>query len=130
MGFEKQGFGSTSKGLETVKYFWSQRGIERPAINIIDGSGLSPQNRVTTDALVKVMQYAQSRSWFNSFYHSLPEINGVRMKSGSIGGARSYTGYIKSKDGNQYTFAFIINNYSGSANETVRKMWGVLDVLK
>lgn len=130
IGLEKQGVASTTKGLETIKYFWSQRGIEKAAINIIDGSGLSPQNRVTTGALVTVMQYAGSKPWFNSFYHSLPEINGIKMKSGSIGGARSYTGFIKSKYGTEYTFAFIVNNYDGSANETVKKMWRVLDVMK
>jgi len=130
IGLEKQGLASTTKGLEIIKYFWSQRGIEKAAINIIDGSGLSPQNRVTTDALVTVMQYAGSRPWFNSFHHALPEINSIKMKSGSIGGARSYTGYIKSGNGSEYTFAFIINNYDGSATETVRKMWRVLDVMK
>ena len=126
----KEGLGSTEKGVEIIKYFWSQRGIEKSALNIMDGSGLSPQNRVTTDALVKVMQYARSRPWFNSFYRSLPEINGITMKSGSINGARSYTGYTKSNTGAEYTFAIIINNYDGSSSETVRKMWRVLDLLK
>lgn len=105
-------------------------GIEKSALNIMDGSGLSPQNRVTTDALVKAMIYAKSKSWFSSFYHALPEINGITMKSGSINGARSYTGYIKSKNGGDYTFAMIINNYDGNASEIVRKMWQVLDILK
>ncbi len=127
---DKEGLGSTEKGIEIIKYFWSQRGIEKSALNIMDGSGLSPQNRVTTDALVKVMQYARLRPWFNSFYRALPEINGITMKSGSINGARSYTGYIKSKTGTEYTFAIIINNYDGSSSETVRKMWRVLDLLK
>lgn len=130
IGLEKQGLASTTIGLEIIKYFWSQRGIGKAAINIIDGSGLSPQNRVTTHALVTIMQYAGSRPWFNSFHHSIPEINGIKMKSGSIGGARSYTGYIKSNIGSEYTFAFIVNNYDGSASETVRKMWRVLDVMK
>lgn len=130
IGMEKGGVGTTTKGVDVIKYFWSQRGIDKSAINIVDGSGLSPQNRVTTDALVKVMQYARSSPWFNSFYNALPDINSIRMKSGSIGGAKSYTGYIKSKDGKEYTFAVIVNNYDGSAGEMVRKMWRVLDVLK
>ncbi len=130
IGLEKQGVASTTKGLEIIKYFWSQNGIEKAAINIIDGSGLSPQNRVTTNALVTMLQYAASKPWFESFHHSIPEINGIKMKSGSIGGVRSYTGFIKSENGTGYTFAFIINNYDGSANETVRKMWRVLDVMK
>jgi len=130
VALEKEGFGSTEKGVDIIKYFWSQRGIEKSALNIMDGSGLSPQNRVTTDALVKVMQYARSKPWFNSFYRALPEINGITMKSGSINGVRSYTGYVKSKSGNEYTFALIVNNYDGGSSEMVRKMWRVLDMLK
>lgn len=127
---EKEGSGSTEKGVDILKFFWAQRGIEKSALNIMDGSGLSPQNRVTTDALVKAMMYAKSKSWFSSFYHALPEINGITMKSGSINGARSYTGYIKSKSGVDYTFAMIVNNYDGNASEMVRKMWQILDILK
>ncbi|MEJ7767583.1 MAG: D-alanyl-D-alanine carboxypeptidase/D-alanyl-D-alanine-endopeptidase [Chitinophagaceae bacterium] len=130
IAFEKDGFGDMDKGLEMVKLFWSQRGIEKSAINIYDGSGLSPQNRVTTDALAKVMLYARSKPWFQVFSNSLPVINGVAMKSGSIGGARSYTGYLNNKDGNGYTFAIIVNNYDGNSNEVVRKIWALLDILK
>jgi len=127
---EKGGVGSTGKGVDIIKFFWSQRGIEKSALNIMDGCGLSPQNRVTSDALVRAMQYARSKPWFNSFYHALPEINGITMKSGSINGARSYTGYIKSKNGMEYTFAIIVNNYDGNSSEMIRKMWRVLDILK
>ncbi len=68
-------------------------------MNIIDGSGLSPANRVTTSTLVSVMQYAKKQAWFPAFYNALPEINGIKMKSGSIGGVVSYTGFIKNKKG-------------------------------
>jgi serine-type D-Ala-D-Ala carboxypeptidase/endopeptidase (penicillin-binding protein 4) len=130
IAFEKTGFGSTEGGLDIIQEFWQKRGIERSALNITDGSGLSPQNRVTTNALVTMMQYAKTRSWYNLFHHALPEINGIRMKSGSIGGVRSFTGYIRSKSGKEYTFAFIVNNYSGSSSSIVNKMWKVLDVMK
>ena len=127
---KKTGIASTEKGVEIVKDFWSHQGIDKAAINIIDGSGLSPQNRVTTNALVKVLQYAKKRQWYNSFYLSLPTYNGMKMKSGSIGGARSFAGYHSSKDGKDYIFAIIVNNYDGSASAMVRKMYQVLDALK
>ena len=130
IAYERAGKGSTQKGVELVRDFWSRQGIDRSAINMLDGSGLSPQNRITADALVKAMQYARERPWFSSFYNALPEINGLKMKSGSIGGARSFTGYSKSKNGNEYTFAIIVNNYDGNAGELVRKMYAVLDNLK
>ncbi len=121
---------ATDSGVSVIQNFWSKKGIEKSALNIIDGSGLSPGNRVTTRALVTVMQHAEKQKWFPSFYNALPEINGIKMKSGSIGGVVSYTGYIKSKTGNEYTFAFIINNFTGSADEVRKKMWALLDVLK
>jgi D-alanyl-D-alanine carboxypeptidase/D-alanyl-D-alanine-endopeptidase (penicillin-binding protein 4) len=52
------------------------------------------------------------------------------MKSGSIGGVSSYAGYVKSKNGIEYTFAFIINNYNGSGSAIKEKMWKLLDILK
>ena len=130
IAYEKAGFGSTDSGINIIKDFWSKNGIEKSALHIIDGSGLSPANRVTTNALVTVMQYAKKQSWYASFYNALPEQNGIKMKSGYIGGVRSYTGYIKSKSGAEYTFAFIINNYDGNPGAVREKMWKLLDILK
>ncbi len=130
IAFRKSGFGSTDKGIELIKKFWEEKGLEESAINVIDGSGLSPQNRVTADALVKVLQFAKSRSWFNSFFYALPEFNGIKMKSGSITGARAYAGYLTSKTGSGYSFAIIINNYNGEAGTIVKKMYKLLDILK
>ncbi len=125
LGYEKRKQGTTEAGLSIIKSFWKSNGIDSTSINMIDGSGLSPGNRITPAALVKVMQYARSKPWFSSFYNALPVINGIKMKSGSIGGARSFTGYV----GN-YTFAIVINNYNGSPGEMVRKMYSLLDILK
>lgn len=130
IGYEKTKNGSTDAGIKIFKDFWAQRGIEKSALKIIDGSGLSPANRVTTVALVTIMQYAKKQNWFSSFYLALPEINGIKMKDGYISGVRSYTGYIKNKDGMEYTFSFITNNFDGSASSVREKMWKVLDVLK
>lgn len=130
MAYNKTNLGSTEKGVEILKDFWKEHGIENAAINIIDGSGLSPQNRVTTDALVSVLQYAKTRPWYNSFYSALPTYNGMKMKSGTIGGAKAYTGYNTSKNGIAYTFAIIINNFDESGGNIVSKIYKVLDELK
>lgn len=121
--------GNTDSGVNVIQRFWKDKGIEPYAINIVDGSGLSPSNRVTTKALVTVMEYARKQKWFPSFYDALPTISGIKMKSGSINGVISYTGFIKGKDNNQYTFSFVINNYNGSGNEVRKKMWKLLGVL-
>jgi serine-type D-Ala-D-Ala carboxypeptidase/endopeptidase (penicillin-binding protein 4) len=130
IAYEKLKFGSTDSGIAIIKDFWSKRGIEKSGLNIIDGSGLSPANRVTTNALVTVMQYARQQKWFTSFYNALPEMNGIKMKDGYINGVRSYTGYIKSTSGNEYTFSLIVNNFDGNPATVREKMWKVLDILK
>jgi len=130
IALEKSGYGSAEKGIELVQQYWEAHGIESEALNIMDGSGLSPQNRVTPHALVQALQYAATRPWYGKFYDALPEINNIHMKSGSIGGARSYAGYIQGRDGKQYTFALIVNNYNGSSYDIIRKMWRLLDQLK
>jgi D-alanyl-D-alanine carboxypeptidase/D-alanyl-D-alanine-endopeptidase (penicillin-binding protein 4) len=130
IAFEKTGIGSTDKGISLIKDFWKERGIEPSALRMLDGSGLSPQNRVTVDALVKVLQYAKSRPWFNYYYDALPVFNQMKLKSGTIGGAKSFAGYHTAKDGTAYTVAIIVNNYNGSAGEIVKKLFLVLDELK
>jgi len=127
---EATGFGATEKGLEIVKDFFVRNGIEKSSINIIDGSGLSPQNRVTASSLTKALFYAKGRSWFHSFYNALPEINGMKMKSGLIGGSRSYAGFQKAANGKEYIFSIIVNNYNGSLSEMDRKLFKILDLLK
>ncbi len=130
IALKKKGFGTTSDGLGIIKELWKLKGIDNSELKIKDGSGLSPANRVTPHALVSIMQYAAKQSWFSSFYNSLPLQNNIKMKSGYIGGVRSYTGYIKSKTGEEYTFAFIINNFDGSPGSVREKMWKLLDLLK
>jgi D-alanyl-D-alanine carboxypeptidase/D-alanyl-D-alanine-endopeptidase (penicillin-binding protein 4) len=55
IAYNKGNTGSTDNGVNELKKFWQQNGIDSSAINISDGSGLSPQNRVTTFALVNAL---------------------------------------------------------------------------
>lgn len=130
IGEKETMFNSIKSGVPALINFWSKNGIEKSALNIVDGSGLSPQNRVTTNALVTALQFAKDKNWYSSFYNALPMYNGMHMKSGTIGGAKAYAGYHTSKAGVQYTFAIIINNYDSEAGSIVPKMFKVLDELK
>ena len=130
MAYKESGIGATTKGVGLLQTFWNNKGIEKSALNIMDGSGLSPQNRVTTHALVTALQYARNKDWYSSFYAALPVYNGMHMKSGTIGGAKAYAGYHTAANGVAYTFAIIINNYDASAGSIVPKMFKILDELK
>jgi serine-type D-Ala-D-Ala carboxypeptidase/endopeptidase (penicillin-binding protein 4) len=130
IAYKEQGFGSTDSGLNIVKRFWKEKGIEPNELNLYDGSGLSPLNRVTTHAQVEVLKFARKRDWFPQFYDALPEFNGMKMKSGTISDVKGFCGYQKSKKGEEYIFSFLVNNYSGKSSALVSKMYTVLDELK
>jgi len=128
--YEKNGYGSTDSGVVIVKDFWKQKAIDEDELNIFDGSGLSPLNRVTTHSQVEILKYAKTRNWFPYFYDALPEYNGMKIKSGTIRDVKGFCGYHKAKDDNEYIFSFLVNNYNGSASGVVNKMYKVLDMLK
>ncbi|OSZ80122.1 D-alanyl-D-alanine carboxypeptidase/D-alanyl-D-alanine-endopeptidase [Chitinophagaceae bacterium IBVUCB2] len=128
--YEKQGFGSTDSGVAIVKKFWKEKGLDPDELNMADGSGLSPLNRVTTHAQVEILKYAKTKDWFQYFYNSLPLYNGMVMKSGTISDVKGFCGYHKAKDGREYIFSFLVNNYNGKTSAAVNKMYTVLNELK
>jgi len=130
ISFQKTGFAETDKGVTIVKNFWKEKGIGPTELNMVDGSGLSPLNRITTHAQVMVLKYATTQPWFNGYFNAFPEYNGMKMKSGTINGVKGFCGYQKSKDGNEYIFSFLVNNYNGPSSAVVQKMYKVLDELK
>lgn len=130
MALEKTKVPATDSGVTVVKKFWKEKGLDDDELNIRDGSGLSPLNRVTTHAQVEILKYAKSKSWFPFFLQSLPDYNGMTMKSGTISDVKGFCGYHKAKDGKEYIFSFLVNNYSGKTSPLVGKMYKVLDELK
>ena len=130
IAYSKTGFGETDKGVEIIKNFWKEKGIASTELNIADGSGLSPLNRVTTHAQVMVLKYAKLQPWFDGYYNAFPQYNGMKMKSGTISNVKGFCGYQKSKDGNEYIFSFLVNNYNGAPSSLIQKMYKVLNELK
>ncbi len=130
MAFGQKSYGVTDTGVVVVKDFWKSKGIDPDELNIVDGSGLSPLNRVTTHAQAEVLKFAKQQPWFSSFFDALPIYNNMHMKSGTIRNVKGFAGYHTAKNGKTYIFSFLVNNYNGSANGLVRKIYKVLDVLK
>lgn len=128
IGKTRKGDSRYGESITALKDFWASKGIKKSAINFADGSGLSPQNYVSSKAEVQALLYAQKRAWFPEFQESFPTYNSMKMKSGTIKNTKSYAGYHASKEGKNYVFSIIINNYQGSnANAALFK---ILDNLK
>lgn len=120
---------STNDGVDVEQAFWKARGIDPNSLNIVDGSGLSPGDRVTTLTLATILQSAKKEEWFTDFYNSLPIYNDMHMKSGSILNVLTYAGY-HACHGREVCFSIMVNNFSGSSKAIKEKMFRVLDELK
>lgn len=119
---------TTANGVNTEVKFWSSKGLDKRALNIFDGSGLSPATRVTTAAMANLLFQVQTEPWFADYLNSFPENNGMKIKSGSIKDVSAYAGYYTASNGNSYVVVININNYNGSGIS--RKLFKVLDALK
>lgn len=122
---------SASQGIQALTTHWQQKlGIPAGELRFRDGSGLSSQNRITPNAMLRIMEHARKQPWFAEFYEGLPTINGMKMKSGTISGVLGYTGYQRSANGQDLTFVLLVNNYHGSAQTMRQQMFKLLNVLK
>jgi len=121
----------TDDAADTMRDFWVNKlGLEKGSMRIFDGSGLSPENRVTTMAMAKILTSIKRESWFSDYYKSIPVYNGMKMKSGTIGGVLGYTGYQKASNGTELVFSLLVNNYEGTAYNMRQQMFRLLNALK
>jgi len=119
---------TTANGTAIAIEYWKERGIDPNALNMADGSGLSPATRVTTYAMAKILYQSQQEPWFKDFYESLPEFNGMKIKSGSINDVSAFAGYYTNPAGKKYIVVINVNNYNGSGIN--KKIYKALDALK
>ena len=124
------GIGSLEDGIGIIRQFWKARGIETGALRMIDGSGLSPQNRLTAGTLVSILQYARKQWWYAQYLDAFPIYNNMTLKSGTIGGAKSFAGYHTMPNGKTVILAILVNNYDGSSSAIVNKLFRLLDEVK
>lgn len=113
-----------------IKQFWSNRGVDIFMTRILDGCGLSPQNGVSAENFVQLLQYMSNSKEKAAFIRSLPTsgrtgtlktmfvktaLEGkVHAKSGTIKGTRNYAGYIDMPDGDKLVFAVLVSDSNGS----------------
>jgi len=103
MGEVVKGEGSTTAGIQVVRDFWKQQGMDLEGFQMMDGSGLSRKNLIQTKQLVHVLIAMKGNL---SFFYSLPEKEpGIRGKTGGMSFVRGYAGYVE-----DIAFAIVINH--------------------
>jgi len=128
LGKQFRDVGSAAKGIEVVKEFVSEIGIDPQELVMVDGSGLSRYNYVTPNSIVTLLRVMRRHPVGRYFYDSLPiaGVDGtlkrrmqgtpaegnVRAKTGYIENARALSGYVTTADGEELAFSLIVNNYT------------------
>ena len=113
-----------------VKEFYEKLGLKTENIIIKDGCGVSRYDIINTDWMSEALSKLYKQSNFEKYkeYMAQPgdgtlskrlyELRGdARFKTGSLSNISAITGYIKSQDGNLYSFAMITQNFTQSQKE-------------
>lgn len=138
IGRKYQQVGTTEAGIAAVMELLTARGLDTLPAGIVDGSGLSRRNLLTTAFLTELLIYAQNEDWFTAFYSSLPvaclpeKLTGgslrhrlcrtpaagkVVAKTGSMTGVGALSGYITNRNDKRLAFSMIMNNQPVSVRD-------------
>jgi len=142
IAFEETGNGNRETGIEIIRRYFKSQGLPTEQLFMDDGSGLSHFNAASPKFLTSLLQYMKGSK---SFVQSLPvagegtlyQFNPsflpdsvFRAKSGSMTRVRCYAGYIKTDSNKELAFSFMVNHFSGSHNSLIKKIQGLLVILK
>ncbi|MBA3657381.1 MAG: D-alanyl-D-alanine carboxypeptidase/D-alanyl-D-alanine-endopeptidase, partial [Gemmatimonadaceae bacterium] len=128
LGLEKTGYGLPDSGIAVVERQLLAWGIEKDGFQIADGSGLARRDLISPETVVRTLVVMLRPEYREVFLASLatpggpgtlrkrlkntPAANNLRAKTGSIGNARSLSGYINTADAQPLVFSLLLNNYT------------------
>jgi D-alanyl-D-alanine carboxypeptidase/D-alanyl-D-alanine-endopeptidase (penicillin-binding protein 4) len=128
IGLERGGMGTADSATTIVAQQLLAWGVQPDGFAIYDGSGLSRHDLVSPETLVRVLDRIQRDTAFAVYYNAMPiaGVDGtlkdrmkgtpaegnVHAKTGSLGGARSLSGYVTSADGERLIFSILANNWT------------------
>lgn len=113
-------------GVRAVEsYLRDEAGVADSQFRLVDGSGLSPNNRVSASAFVSVMEHAARQPWAGDFFRALPEAGNrrelrrmyrtyaarnLRAKTGTIEHVSALSGLVRSRTGERILFSILSND--------------------
>ncbi len=124
-------------GVEAVYKYLDHIGVGQSGLTMMDGSGLSLKNRISTNFFTRFLATIANRESVNHITQYLPRTGQkdttlerfmtdnasyghVWLKSGSLGGVLSYTGVIETQSGNWMSISLISNGHT-VGNSRIRK---------
>jgi D-alanyl-D-alanine carboxypeptidase/D-alanyl-D-alanine-endopeptidase (penicillin-binding protein 4) len=126
IGLERGGLGTADSARKIVGQQLLAWGVQPDGFVIRDGSGLSDQDLLTPETIVRVLDRIQRDTAFAAYYNSMPiaGVDGtidtrmkgtlaegnVHAKTGTLAKARSLSGYVTTADGERLIFSILANN--------------------
>jgi len=135
LGAVYRGRGSWNTGLDVEReYLVRTAGLDSMSFSLRDGSGLSAQNLLAPEAIVRLLAHARTQPWATDYRAAMaqPALRGstlanrlaalegrVFAKTGTIAHVNSLSGYLVADDGRELLFS-IMTNGSGRPAGAVR----------
>jgi len=127
---------SVRNGIQVVRDFWKEKGLDVTALFLSDACGLSPNNRISPEFLAGMLKFMAQKSKYASVYKSSLPLAGregsvsgflkgtslegkLRMKSGSVQSVTTYAGYYE-QNGKSYAVVLMVN-YADANRFQIRK---------
>jgi len=126
--------GRTSEawGIEVVRNFLREAGVNASPLSLNDGSGLSRNDMVTAEATLQLLTYMRRHRYATAFRDALPIAgvdgtlrnrmkgtvaeNNLRAKTGTLSSASSLSGFVTTAAGEELVFSIMVNNYPEGTN--------------
>jgi D-alanyl-D-alanine carboxypeptidase/D-alanyl-D-alanine-endopeptidase (penicillin-binding protein 4) len=139
-----EGPGTWRSGVPAVRAELDTLGLDLTGLTLVDGSGLSYDNRATPRLLVEVLRLgAESFAFGPEFVAALPIAAGdgtleerveaapgqARAKTGLLTRVTGLSGIAARVDGSVAYFSVLVNRFRGSAEEAMDAVDGFLEVL-
>lgn len=150
IGKEHCGTGCYDSAYTAVNDILKELGISSSGIKIRDGSGLSRENLVSPDFFCRLLCAMTDSPAFMEYIKSLPNPGGegtlkymlkdipemtktrIKMKSGSMGGVRCFTGYITPRSRcreKTIIFSIMVNNYTAPLSRIQPRLEKIISTL-
>ena len=142
LGYERFGLGSFDNGQRAVQEYFKSLGLETSGVQVVDGSGLSRENRATADFICTFLQKVAHKDYFQSYQRTLGVVGKsgtarsmsmalpagvvVHVKSGSMHGVCTYAGYVERNGAFRNAFSILCNGYDGGASQARARLQEVI----
>lgn len=97
---------------DVIREHWKTRGLEFTGLRMEDGCGLARADFIRPLDLARLQYFAGKGPQGAAYKASLLSKDGLTWKGGAMSGIRTFTGYAKSKSGQEYCYALMLNHYT------------------